>query len=134
MTIREDILDYAERHGRQQAADVLLLCGPDEYEGDDYEELMAWLEERSDGVKFVCEFIGGPMAGKMPLEDAEKLTDKRSTDWSKDRARGGLVPRAELDNRPKFKDYAGPMWDGERPGGIAILRYESWPVYEMLSN
>lgn len=85
-------------------------------------------------MKFVCEFIGGPMAGKMPLEDAEKLTDKRSTDWSKDRARGGLVPRAELDNRPKFKEYAGPMWDGERPGGIAILRYESWPVYEMLSR
>lgn len=91
-------------------------------------------EERSDGVKFVCEFIGGPMAGKMPLEEAEKLTEARSKDWSKERALGHCVPKAELDNRPKFKGYAGPMWDGERAGGIAILRYETWEVYDMLSR
>jgi len=85
-------------------------------------------------MKFVCEFIGGSMEGSMSLEAAEKLTDARSKDWSEDRRKGRLVPREELDNRPKFGEYAGPMWDGERPGGVAVLRYESWPVYEMMSN
>lgn len=47
MLIREDVLDYAELHGRQQAADLLLLAGPDGYEGDDYDELMEELEGRS---------------------------------------------------------------------------------------
>lgn len=85
-------------------------------------------------MKFVCEFVGGPMAGQIDLEEAEKLTDKRSEDLSAYRAMGRLVHRAELDNRPEFDGYAGPMWDGERPGGIAVLRYETWDVYDMLSR
>ncbi len=44
MLIREDVLDYAEMHGQQQAADLLLLAGPDGYEGDDYDELLKELE------------------------------------------------------------------------------------------
>lgn len=85
-------------------------------------------------MKFVCEFVGGRLAGTMPLEEAEKLTAERSKDWSEERAKGHLVPRAELDCRPHFSDYAGPMWDGERRGGIGVIRYESWPVYRMMSN
>lgn len=83
--------------------------------------------------KYICEFIGGPMAGRMSLEEAEKLTDKRSEDLTKLREMGCLVHRAELDNKPEFKGYCGPMWDGERPGGVAVLRYETWDVYRMLS-
>lgn len=83
--------------------------------------------------KYICEFIGGPMAGRMSLEEAEKLTDKRSEDLTKLRDMGALVHRAELDNRPEFDGYCGPMWDGERPGGIAVLRYETWEVYRMMS-
>ena len=83
--------------------------------------------------KYICEFIGGPMAGRMSLEEAEKLTDKRSEDLTKLREMGALVHRAELDNRPEFDGYCGPMWDGERPGGVAVLRYETWDVYRMMS-
>ena len=31
-------------------------------------------------MKFICEFIGGPLAGTMPLERAEALTSERSED------------------------------------------------------
>ena len=134
MMTREDILDYAESHGPRQAADLLFLGGPDGYEGDDYDEVLAWLEEKTDGIKMVCEFVGGPMAGQITLAQAEKLTEARSNDWSKERALGHCVPKAELDDRPKFEGYAGPMWDGVRRGGIAILRYETWDVYDMLSR
>ena len=30
---------------------------------------------KENNMKLVCEFIGGVMAGKMPLENAEKLTE-----------------------------------------------------------
>ena len=90
-------------------------------------------------MKFICQFVGGPLAGEMPLEKAETMTDKRSADLSEIRRRGGLVHREELDNKPEFKGYAGPMWNGERRDGITgerigILRYETWEVYDMLSR
>lgn len=86
-------------------------------------------------MTFVCKFVGGPLDGSMALELAEKLTTKRSKDWSEDRERGHVVPRKELDNRPKFDGYAGPMWDGTRQGGtVGVLRYETWEVYDMLSR
>lgn len=88
-------------------------------------------------VKYICEFVGGPLAGRMTLEEAEKLTDKitgRSENLTKLRAMGALVHRAELDDRPEFEGYCGPMWDGERPGGIAVLRYETWEVYNMMCD
>ena len=89
-------------------------------------------------MTFVCEFVGGPLDGYMPLDEAEKLTTKRSRDWSKDRARGRWVPRQELDNRPEFDGYVGPMWGYTRTdvkgNTVAILRYETWEVYNMLSE
>lgn len=85
-------------------------------------------------IKFTCEFIGGPLAGTMPLERAEAMTDRRSADLSEIRKRGGLVHREELDNKPEFDGYCGPMWDGMRGPGRAVLRYETWEVYDMLSR
>ena len=85
-------------------------------------------------IRFTCEFIGGPLAGMMPLERAEALTEERSADMSEIRKRGGLCRREELDNKPVFKGYCGPMWDGMRGPGRAVLRYETWEVYELLST
>ena len=89
-------------------------------------------------MKLYCHFVGGDRNGVcIPVEEAEKLTRKRSLDMSDIRARGGLVCREELDNRPKFDGYAGPMWDGTRMWGgevCGILRYETWEVYNMLCN
>lgn len=85
-------------------------------------------------MKFVCDFVGGALNGTISLEEAEKMTSKRSEDLSEIRARGGLVHREELDNKPVFDGYAGPMWDGVRKGNVAVLRYETWDVYDMMSR
>lgn len=47
---------------------------------------------------------------------------------SKEREQGRLVHREELDNKPEYENFAGPMWDGDG------LRYETWDVYDMLSR
>ena len=39
------ILNYAYEHGNESAAGLLLLFGPDGYNGDDYDELLKELEE-----------------------------------------------------------------------------------------
>lgn len=49
------------------------------------------------------------------------------TDLSKERAAGILVHRAELDNRPKYEGFLGPMWDG------GDFRYETREIYDIPS-
>lgn len=89
-------------------------------------------------MKLYCEFVGGPRSGQvMPVEEAAKLTARRSDDLSAVRAAGGIVHREELDNQPQFDGYCGPMWDGTRRWGgeeCGVLRYETWEVYDMLSR
>ena len=85
--------------------------------------------------EYVCEFYGGDLNRKVfPLCEVEKMTEKRSKDLSEIRARGGLVHRAELDNKPVFDEYAGPMWEGITSDGKGRLRYESWELNELLSR
>ena len=85
-------------------------------------------------MKLICRFYGGTMHGlSLPLEVAERMTERRSEDLSDVRARGGLVHRAELDNRPEFDEYLGPMWDG-MDGDCGVLRYETQDIYDMLSR
>jgi hypothetical protein len=42
--------------------------------------------------------------------------------------------REELRGQPKFKGLAGPMWGGTDENGDAIIRYEDWQSYEILSR
>lgn len=49
------------------------------------------------------------------------------TDLSELRAQGRCVHRAELDNKPKYEGFLGPMWDG------GDFRYETQEVYDLLS-
>lgn len=130
----------------------------DEYDGGDDTNAVSFedlYQEIRNPVRLVCQFVGGERNGQViDLAEAECLTDRRSTDWSAARAVGALVPRAELDNRPKFKAYVGPMWDGIRyevdgrlksdwevsefdqlgRQPIGVLRYESQEVYDMMCN
>lgn len=48
-------------------------------------------------------------------------------DFSELRARGHCVHRAELDNKPRYEGFVGPMWDG------GDFRYETQEVYDLLS-
>lgn len=41
---KSDILKYAAEHGKQAAADLLLLIGPDGYTDNDFDDLMQELE------------------------------------------------------------------------------------------
>ncbi|MBR4377335.1 MAG: hypothetical protein IKP50_00395 [Bacilli bacterium] len=50
-----------------------------------------------------------------------------SEDLSELRAQGRCVHRAELDNKPEYEGFIGPMWDGGR------FRYETQEVYDILS-
>lgn len=81
----------------------------------------------------LAEFVGGRLHGRvMPVEAIEQDRDiwngKFSRNWSAERARGGCVPRAELDNLPLVDGYLSPMWDGGK------IRYETQEVYDMLSR
>ena len=106
-------------------------------------------------MKYRYEFVGGRLHGQlMQHEEVEKIATGHTPYYGRERAMGACVPRAELDIRPKVKGYLGPMWDGtryevdgrlrsdwelteaEKAGKepIAILRYETQEVYDMLSN
>lgn len=41
---RTSVLEFADENGNDQAAALLLLSGPDYYDGSDYDELLALLE------------------------------------------------------------------------------------------
>ena len=106
-------------------------------------------------MTYIYEFIGGPLNGqKLQHEEAERIATGHTPYRDRERALGGFGPRWELDGQPTVKGYLGPMWDGtryeiddrlrsdwelteeEKAGKepIAILRYETQEVYDMLSN
>lgn len=93
-------------------------------------------------MEAIFEFVGGTLGSKrFTSQEIDELYeicgDGFSPNWSKYRERGAIVPREELDDRPKFKGYLGPMWDGTRRINgeeVYVLRYETQEVYDMLSH
>ena len=55
-------------------------------------------------------------------------------DYTVARRNGACVHRQELDNRPEFKVFLGPMWNGTTEEGEPIFRYETQEVYNLLSE
>jgi hypothetical protein len=45
---------------------------------------------------------------------------------------GGRHLREELRGEPVFEGLCGPMWGGIN-GGLPVVRYETWAVYERMS-
>lgn len=89
-------------------------------------------------MKKVFQFVGGPLNGVTLTNyyDAVAISNGNSGDLSHIRNAGGHVRRVELDNQPTFDGYLGPMWDGTRTidgETVAVLRYETQEVYDMLS-
>lgn len=106
-------------------------------------------------MQTIYAFFGGPLSGRVMTRGiANKFADGNTGSMAKERARGALVRRVELDDQPTVNGYLGPMWDGiryeingqlryefettpeEREGRepIAVLRYETQEVYNMLSR
>lgn len=100
--------------------------------------------EENNNKPFICEFCGGKYNGQtytlqhvMYNLPVERLT----ADLSEIRAKGGIVHRAELDNKPVVDGYLEPMWNGTETIGTDcgkmmcyVLRYETQDVYDMLSR
>lgn len=106
-------------------------------------------------MQYRYEFVGGHLHGElMQHEEVEQIANGHTPYRGRERAMGICVQREELDGQPKVKGYLGPMWDGTRyevngqlrsdwelteqqktgKEPIAILRYETQEVYDMLSN
>lgn len=82
----------------------------------------------------MLEFVGGKYNGEVhTLLWGWQNADGVSEDMSEFRKRGGLCQREELDNKPTFDGYCGPMWNGVTDG-VKVLRYETWEVYDILSR
>ena len=76
-------------------------------------------------------FVGGKYDGaEMTVEQIFNTcwNGRFTPNFSKERAAGLCVPRAELDNQPLVDGYLTPMWDGGK------LRYETYEVYDILSR
>ena len=62
MLNREDILEHAKRFGAADAADLLLIAGPDGFDGD-FDEMMeelTWLEFEPDDYRSATRGDYGP--------------------------------------------------------------------------
>lgn len=46
----------------------------------------------------------------------------------------GTHLRQELRGEPRFEGLCGPMWGGVDASGDAVIRYEDWESYELLSS
>lgn len=60
-------------------------------------------------------------------EVPHKIVDY-TADLSEIRVKGGCVHRAELDNKPIYEGFLGPMWDGGN------YRYDTQEIYDILST
>ena len=108
---------------------VPVLFNGELYSEMDFEDEHPGFDEKRkvhEGLKAVV--CGGDLEGTYDVEDLWQYSDGKSADYSDARKKGGLVPRAELDNQPTLPGYAGPMWDGDG------LRYETWALYDQLSR
>ncbi len=89
-------------------------------------------------MKYAFEFVGGPLNGVRSLNNVIAFSTGKSEDLSAIRkVNRYAVHRVELDNQPTFDGYCGPMWGGERDINgehYAVLRYETWDVYDALSR
>lgn len=106
-------------------------------------------------MKTLYEFIGGERGGvRYTKEQVERFASGHTPSWEESRKLRRPVPRQELDNQPTVDGYLGPMWDGIRYvvdgelkygfelteaqkkdlPTVAILRYETQEVYNMLSR
>jgi hypothetical protein len=98
------------------------------------EDLGKWIYNLYNSIEFLYVFYGGELSGKtLTREQINEILIGITKDLHKEREKGLLVHRKELDNQPKVKGYVGPMFEKIDYGRI-YLRYETQDVYDALSN
>lgn len=68
------------------------------------------------------------------LSDIPYIISGYTKDETVRRNQGYIVHRQELDNRPEFKGFLGPMWNGVDEEGSPIFRYETQEMYDLFSE
>jgi hypothetical protein len=97
-------------------------------------DLGKWLYNLYNQIEFLYVFYGGKLKGEvLTREQINEISNGNTKDLHKEREKGLLVHRRELDNQPEVKGYLGPMFEKIGYGKI-YLRYETKEVYDMLSN
>lgn len=98
------------------------------------DDLGKWLFNLYNPIKYLYEFYGGKLSGKvLSAEQINKISKLKTQNFEKERAQGILVHRKELDDQPIIENYLGPMFDRIDYGKV-YLRYETQEIYDMLST
>lgn len=98
------------------------------------DDLEKWLFNLYNPIKYLYEFYGGELSGKvLSAEQINKISKLKTQNFEKERAQGILVHRKELDDQPIIENYLGPMFDRIDYGKV-YLRYETQEIYDMLST
>lgn len=85
-------------------------------------------------MKTYYQFVGWNLSGQiLARKEIEAIAHGRTKNLSKERSKGKLVHRDELDDQPTVKNYIGPMYNGYYKDGI-LLRYETKEVYNTFLN
>lgn len=95
------------------------------YEIMGMKKLIKFAKEKIRVIKFVTK------DGVTIYDSFDKIPFKiidYTEDLSEIRAKGGCVHNAELDNKPIYENFIGPMLDG------IDFRYETQEIYDMLSR
>jgi len=97
------------------------------------DNLEKWIFNLYNSVEYLYTFYGGPLNGKvLEKNQVEKIANNITEDYSKEREKGLIVQRKELDRQPIVKNYLGPMFEAIDYGKV-YLRYETPEIYAMLS-
>jgi len=98
------------------------------------DDLGKWLFNLYNPVKYLYTFCGGNLNGKiLTEEEVKKISKEYTKNFEKEREKGGVVHRKELDNQPIVEHYLAPMFEQIDYGKI-YLRYETQEVYDMSSR
>lgn len=98
------------------------------------DDLGKWLFNIYNPIQYLYVFYGGSLNRKiLTRNQVDKISTETTQNFEKERKKGLLVHRKELDDQPMIENYLGPMFDGIDYGKI-YLRYETQDVYDILSR
>lgn len=98
------------------------------------EYLGKWIYNLYNPIEYLYVFYDGKLNGKvLTREQINEIASRTTQDFHKEREKGLLVHREELDNQPMVDGYLGPMFEKIDYGKV-YLRYKTPELYEMLST
>lgn len=81
----------------------------------------------------VFQVVGKDINGRWQNQTFETAEELEAAGYRREDRVGGEHLRKELVGKPCFHSLCGPMWGGYN-GGRPVIRYETWPAYDILSR